>query len=438
MSNKILIPYKPRKHWQGSTGLHNRLNNHRFSVIVAHRRFGKTIGVINHLIKQAVLFEGNDGRFAYIAPFKNQAKNIAWDYLKKFTGVIPNIVYSESELMANLPNGSRIRLFGADNAESLRGLYFDGLVIDEIADIKPEVWGEILRPTLSDRKGWCVFIGTPRGQNIFFELYQKALSTDDWFAATFRADKSGILDKKELESLKEQLTENQYRQEMLCDFTAATDDSLIGLDIVIEAQSRNYKQDDIRHAPIIFGLDVARFGGDDSVLTVRQGLVCLKQSRYKDKDNMTLASLVASEIEKYKPDAVFIDAGRGEGVIDRLRQLGFIVMEVNFGAKPINTRYANKRAEMWALMAQWLKSGQIMQDQKLAQELTLPTYSFDAANRLLLESKQKMKERCSFSPDGADSLALTFAMPVVKNLDIGKAHCNTDFNPLKEMFKNAK
>lgn len=135
---------------------------------------------------------------------------------------------------------------------------------------------------------------------------------------------------------------------------------------------------------------------------------------FRGIDNMTFAAKIAQEIDIYKPQSVFIDAGRGEGVIDRLRQLGYQnVIEVGFGSSPINPRYANKRAEMWSLMADWLKQGgKIPDDKQLISELTMPTYSFDAANRILLEKKEKIKERTGFSPDRADALALTFAFPV--------------------------
>lgn len=500
----VVIPYRPRALWAGAEGLHARLDAHRFSVLVAHRRFGKTLGVINHLIRRALLFGGEmdgqnltggglavlaptktkgrgDGRFGYVAPFRNQAKAIAWDYVKRYTAPVPGVRYNESELTAFLPNGARIRLFGADNAEALRGLYFDGLIIDEVADVGRHVWQEVLRPALADRGGWCVFIGTPKGQDLFFELYMRgvedmgrgAMKTDDggrcrgehgeparrkvgdsegtgdgedvgagsrcsplreerWFSVLLRADETGVLADSELEALRGEMSDSQYRREFLCDFTAAADDVLIPLDGVLAAEKRSYRVADIAWAPMVFGLDVARFGSDESVLARRQGPVCFELKRWRQKDNMTLASLVAEEIKKHRPDAVFVDGGRGEGVIDRLRQLGFSVLEVNFGGSPINGRYANKRAEMWGLLAEWVKSGQLPDDARLRMELSLPTYTFDAAGKVKLEAKERIKERMGFSTDGADALALTFAAPVVKRDALGAAGvvmCNTKYDP---------
>ena len=159
----ITVPYKPR---DVQREIHDLIEKHRFSVIVAHRRLGKTVCMINHLIKAAVMDKSGTGRYGYVAPFRSQAKSIAWDYLKYFTGVIPLTVFNESELTIDFYNGARIRIFGADNPDAMRGLYFDGVVLDEVADMKPGVWGEIIRPALSDRNGWACFIGTPKGINL--------------------------------------------------------------------------------------------------------------------------------------------------------------------------------------------------------------------------------------------------------------------------------
>jgi hypothetical protein len=413
----IVIPYSPRF---PQTKIHPNLENHRFSVLVAHRRMGKTVCVINHLIKQAVKFKRTDGRFAYIAPFRHQAKSIAWDYVKHYTSPIPGIRYNESELTVDFPNGSRIRLFGADNPDAMRGMYFDGVVMDEVADMKPEVWGEIIRPALADRTGWCVFIGTPKGLNQFYELYQYSKTTDGWYGDIYRADDTRVLPEDELNMARDTMSDMQYRQEFLCDFSASCDNVLITIDIVAESVKRDVQEQDIRHSPKVMGVDVARFGDDRSALVKRQGLLGYNPMTWKDIDNMTLAARVAQEIENFQPDTVFIDAGRGEGVIDRLRQLGYKIIEINFGGKPIDPiRYTNKRTEMWDGMKKWLESGgQIPNDRDLKSDLVVPTYSFDSSNRMRLESKEKIKESGRPSPDLGDALALTFAAPVASKQDM--------------------
>lgn len=417
---QIVIPYKPRY-----PQIHTELETHRFIVLVAHRRFGKTVLSVNHLIKQAILCRQARGSFAYVAPYRNQAKEIAWGYLKHYTENLPMRVINESELSLTFPNGARIRVFGADNPDALRGLYFDGVVLDEVAQMKPEMWGEILQPALADRKGWSLFIGTPQGVNLFSELYNfatEAMNPDSpkydpaWIALRYRVDETNAIDTDEVERLKRELSENAWRQEMLCDFSASADDVLIPIDIVTDACSRSVKAADVHGMPVIFGIDVARFGSDSSVVFRRQGLQAFKPDIFHGIDNMRLAGQIARLISEFNPDAVFIDAGQGQGVIDRLRQLGYTVNEVPFGGKALdNKRFVNRRAEMWYGIREWLKAGGCLQSDgniQLKNELSTPRYWYDAAGKIVLEPKDKIKERLGASPDIADALALTFAMPV--------------------------
>lgn len=240
MTQTIKIDYAPRF---PQTDIHKAIRQARFVVVVAHRRTGKTVCAVNELIRQAVTFRGRAGRFGYIAPFLNQAKMIAWDYLKHFSSPIPSIKANASELSIALPNGTLIRIFGADNPDALRGGYFDCVVLDEVAQMKPEVWHEIIRPTLADRKGKAVFIGTPKGQNVFKELYDKGLSdtTGEWKSLLYDVNRTGVIDASELESLRSEMSENAFRQEFLCDFAAESDDVLIPIDLVSTAVSRVYE-----------------------------------------------------------------------------------------------------------------------------------------------------------------------------------------------------
>ena len=418
----ITIPYKPRV---VQLEIHDIIKKYRFSVIVAHRRLGKTVCMINHLLREATSDESNEGRYGYIAPYRSQVKDLAWDYLKRFSAPVPNIKINESELAIDFPNGARIRLYGADNPDSMRGLYFNGIILDEVADMRPNVWGEVLRPTLSDRNGWACFIGTPKGINLFHELYTLGQTAKGWVSKIYRADETGVIPQSELDDARAVMSDNQYRQEFLCDFAASTDNVLITIDLVSKGAQRLLNAQDVRGAPKIIGVDVARFGDDRSVICKRQGLWCQPLRIVEHLDNMTFAGIVANEIDGFNPDGVFIDAGRGEGVIDRLRQLGYRVMEVNFGSRATeHTRYNNKRSEMWDKMREWLENGgAIPNDTDLKTELSSPTYSFDASGRKVLEPKEKLKERGLRSPDMADALALTFAYPV-RSVDRLRAYRN--------------
>jgi hypothetical protein len=192
----------------------------RWAVLVCHRRAGKTVATICDTIRRAISENKPDARYAYIAPFYAQAKNIAWDYLLKFAE--PAIVKAnQSELWVELVNGAKIRLFGADNPDSLRGLYLDGVVLDEYADMKPRLWGEIVRPLLTDRQGWATFIGTPKGHNAFYDIYNEAQKSSNWYVKTLRANQSGLLAQSELLDAQATMSANQYEQEFLCSFEAA-------------------------------------------------------------------------------------------------------------------------------------------------------------------------------------------------------------------------
>jgi phage terminase large subunit len=210
------IKYRPRKQ---AKAYHKRTE--RFAVIVAHRRFGKTVAAINDLIKDALTIPRKNVRVAYIAPYYRQAKAIAWDYLREYTADIEGVEINASELRIDFPNGARIRLFGADNYDAMRGLYFDSVVLDEPADFPASAWPTVIRPALADRKGRATFIGTPKGKNDFWETYNNAKSDPNWFCAMYKASETNILDDDELEEAKRTMGDDRYEQEFECSFEAA-------------------------------------------------------------------------------------------------------------------------------------------------------------------------------------------------------------------------
>jgi phage terminase large subunit len=215
---RVTIPYQPRSQ---QAALH--ADTHRFKVLVAHRRFGKTMFCLNELIKGAAKCTLPQPRFAYLAPYLNQAKDITWSTLKHLTAPVPGLKSREDETWVELPGERRIRIYGADNAERLRGGYFDGVVIDEYAQMNPKVWGDIIRPMLSDRLGWATFIGTPLGRNALADQYDyaKAGTDPDWAAFMFKASETGIIAESELQAVRRTLTADQYAQEYECSFDAA-------------------------------------------------------------------------------------------------------------------------------------------------------------------------------------------------------------------------
>lgn len=215
----VTIPYRPRP-------LQRRFHDERtrFCVLLCHRRFGKTVAAVNDLVRQALRTERKDWRAAYAAPFYSQAKAVAWDYLKKFSAPLPGVQYNESELRCDLPNGARIRLFGTDNAQALRGMYLDDLVLDEPADMSRQVWTQVLRPMLADRQGRALFCGTPQGtDNLLYDVWQQAGADQSglWSRFRFPASETGYLPQAELEAARQSMDAAEYAQEFECSFAAA-------------------------------------------------------------------------------------------------------------------------------------------------------------------------------------------------------------------------
>jgi hypothetical protein len=215
MNSDIKLKYRPRSVFED---FHDR--EQRWAVIVAHRRCGKTVACINDLIVKALLENKKHAQYAYIAPFYSQAKSVAWRYLERFSEPVLAKA-NQSELWVELVNGARIRLFGADNPDALRGNFLDGVVMDEMADMKPSVWGEIIRPLLADRLGWATFIGTPKGHNAFYDIYNEATKKPNWYVKVLRADQTMLLPQSELDDARATMSDNQYEQEFLCSFEAA-------------------------------------------------------------------------------------------------------------------------------------------------------------------------------------------------------------------------
>ena len=232
---EVVIPYKPRRLQRF---LHNQIPKNRFNVIVAHRRSGKTVLCINHLIRAALTNPQPNPRYAFIAPTFKQGKSTAWDYIKNYCRNIPYIKFNESELRCDFPNGSRVTILGAENDQALRGIFLDGCVFDETQNISPVLFPEIIRPSLADRKGWCIFIGTPKGQNYFYKLHKQALEEEDWWTGTYKASQTKVLDDKELSAAQRVMSKDLYEQEFECSFQAAITGSYYGK-IIEELEKSN-------------------------------------------------------------------------------------------------------------------------------------------------------------------------------------------------------
>lgn len=222
-TKRIDLGYRPRGPFKA---FHSR--KQRWACLVIHRRAGKTVACVMDLLDAALRCEKPDGRFAYIAPTFTQAKDVAWLYLKRFSARLEGVEQRESDLSIILPNGTRIRLYGAETYDRMRGLYFDGVVLDEVADMDPRAWSEVIRPALADRGGWAAFIGTSKGRNDFWKRWNEAQGDPEWFTLMLKASESGLLKASELADMRKTMSEEEYQQEMECSFDAAVKGAYYG------------------------------------------------------------------------------------------------------------------------------------------------------------------------------------------------------------------
>ena len=407
--------FTPRK-WQAKC----MAEQTRFTVLAVHRRAGKTNLAVFELIQAAF---SKVGLYAYIAPELKQARIIAWDLIKQMLSQfhnlsdqngLPLVEVHETEPYIKLYNGSKIMLFGADKPDRLRGAKLTGAVIDEVAQMPRILWSEIVYPALMDSHGWALFIGTPKGINLFSELFNRGFDTKfkpDWSSARFTCYETDALSPEDIEMYKRDVSDDEFKREMLCDFSAATADQLIRLSDIEMACRREILEEMIIDNSLIMGVDVARYGNDNSCITFRQGLRAEAPIRYKGLNLVDLAGYVAKLYRLRHPKAVYIDGtGVGGGVVDILAKYNIPAFDINFGQKATEKQYVNKRTEMWCKLADWLKKGGALpNDELLKTELAAPLYEKDDKGQITLESKKKIKERIGYSPDCADSLALTFA-----------------------------
>lgn len=315
--------------------------------------------------------------------------------------------------------------WSANNTEAFAGLHNQGkrivLIFDEASGIDHKVW-EVALGALTDENTeiiWLAFGNPTQNTGAFRECFGKSRAL--WHTRQIDSRAVEGTNKAYLDELVRTygLDSDIVKVRVLGQFPSASSMQFIASGLVEEAQQRVSAS--ISSDPLVFGVDIARFGDDHSTLAIRCGRDAKSRpwKRWHGVDTMTVAGDVALEAQKWHPDAIFVDVGAmGAGVIDRLRQLGVEnVFEVNFGSKGrdadwaagVRIKTANKRAEMWSSMRAWLEYGAIPDEQQLFDDLTGVEYGYDAEQRILLEKKEHMRSRGLSSPDDADALALTFA-----------------------------
>lgn len=231
----------------------------RWAIRVWHRRAGKTFAAVAELLIGALESPRPDHRGFYIGPTFAQAKSIAWDYLKRFTGQIPGCNLNESELRADLPTGGRLQLLGAENYHRLRGIYADDVVLDETALIPSEAWTQVLLPALADRQGRALVQGTPLGRmNLFHDLWEEAQEQpDEWASSFLTCNDTDALRPEEIERLRRRMPRAEFEQEMLCSWDAAIKGAFWGEEVArMEAQGRITSIRYDNSLPVVAALDL--------------------------------------------------------------------------------------------------------------------------------------------------------------------------------------
>ncbi len=288
------------------------------------------------------------------------------------------------------------------------------LIFDEASAIPDIIWETAEGAMTTPGAIWLAFGNPTRNKGRFKECSGKFRHR--WQNKKVDSRNAKKADKAKVNQWVEDYGEDSdfVRIRVKGEFPRAGSTQFISEELVTAAQNREIPPGAYAHAPVVIGVDVARYGDDQSVIYVRQGLHTRKVRKFREKSTMELASYVAEEIREQDPDAVFVDVvGIGAGVVDRLRQLGFSVIEVNAGERAMNPKeFFNRGAEMWSKMRDWLKVGYIPKDTELKDDLTGRQYGFDNKERLQLEKTEDMKSRGLASPDTASSLSTTFAMPV--------------------------
>jgi hypothetical protein len=309
------------------------------------------------------------------------------------------------------------RLWSAENPDAFAGVHnMDGVLVifDEASGIDDAIWavtaGFFTENT--PNRFWFAFSNPRRNTGYFYETFHS--KRDFWNTKVVDARTVEGTDKAVYQQIIDEYGPDsaQAHVEVYGQFPSAGDDQFIGANTVDEAMKRVKYQD--LSAPIVIGVDPARFGADATVIAVRQGRDIVKIIRHRGDDTMTVVGYVIDAIEEYKPTLVVIDeGGLGAGIVDRLKEQRYKIKGVNFGNKSKNPiMYGNMRAQMWGDMREWLKTASIPHDRFLKTDLISPMMKPDSRGTIFLESKKDMKARGLASPDAADAIAVTFAFPV--------------------------
>lgn len=302
-------------------------------------------------------------------------------------------------------------------AHSQKGML---VLFDEASSIPENIWvaARGFFTDLTPYRFWLSFSNPRSNTGAFYECFHT--DRDQWHTRKIDSRSVEGLDKAEYEEIikKYGADSDEARIEVYGEFPHQGDNQFISRGLVTDAVCRELERID-DYAPLLMGVDIARYGDDSTVVWIRKG----RDARsfppviLKKRDNMFVANKIAELIENFDPEGVFIDAGGGSGVIDRLREMGYTVFEVNFGSSAEDSQYFDRRTELWGKMREWLGGAMLPNDKELIDDLCSPEYLYmGKEQKLKLESKESMKKRGIHSPDRADALAVTFDRPIASHM----------------------
>jgi hypothetical protein len=312
-----------------------------------------------------------------------------------------------------------------EKSEAFAGLHAQHvlMIFDEASAVADKIWEVAEGATTTPGAIWCVFGNPTRNTGRLRECFGRFRHR--WNTRQIDSRTCKMANKAQLQQWVDDYGEDSdfVRIRVRGEFPRSGSTQFIAEDVVTTAQTRPIEPD--AGAPLLMGVDVARFGDDQSVIRYRRGRDArsIPPRKFRGVDTVQLVGYIAEEVERHAPVAIFVDGnGVGGGVVDQLKALRFKVHEVQAGEKARDEKkYMNKRAECWGLMAEWIKSASIDKDAQLRDDLCGIEYGYDVHSRIQLERKPDMKKRGLSSPDDADALSLTFALPVARADQVRRA-----------------
>lgn len=403
--------------------------NPRFITVAKGRRLGFTCGCAKVVIENLLM----GFNVLWVDTVQSNLQNYFELYFVSELKKLPKVFYTwNAQDKKLIINGATLHMRSAERPENIEGFGYDLVILNEAGIIlkgsKGEyLWFNAIRPMLLDNPNSRAIIGgVPKGKNLFYELCKKELSDKNWKHFQFSSYDNPFLKEEQIKELIEEVGgENSsiVKQEIYGEFIDNFGSELFSLSEIENAMKSNSFSIEKMQGENIWGLDVARYGDDKSVLAKRKGFVVDELKKYSQLSTIELANRVLAEYNgsEFKPKAIFVDTcGLGVGVYDVLRNYGLPVFEANSANSATNSAYLNKRAQMYFTFAKNLKHMQIIKDDELKKDMRMIEYEYSDKGLLKIIAKEQLKKNYGKSPDVSDAVALTFFEKIYSKNDINE------------------